>query len=286
MSILQPVPDSVLPQLYEPFDIQQFLASIIDRVDQLMFAQGPTLTGTGYSDPAVIRVAPGQITTLYVTGLTSVMPKPVNATTVPLPVTLAGISVTLEQTGIQPTPVPLLSVQQLSVCSNEGATPPSTLTADCMITAITIQIPFELLLPPFTPDVFADLVVTENGNVSKAFRVLPLRDNLHVINVCDTFPSPKVTLAFCTSVVTHANGNLITADNPAQPGEEVVIWAFGLGPTTPTPKAGEISPAPAPTVSFFLYLQFDFRTNATPSRPYINPLIFARFQPRLQFSLA
>jgi uncharacterized protein (TIGR03437 family) len=103
------------------------------------FGQGPTLVGAGYFDPAVIRVAPGQITTLFVTGLKTVL-QPVTASAAPLPITLAGISVTLEQLGIQPTPVPLLSIQQLSLCSNVSSLLPPP--ADCLITAITVQIPF------------------------------------------------------------------------------------------------------------------------------------------------
>jgi hypothetical protein len=244
-----------------------------------VFGQGPTLAGTGYTDPSIVRVAPGQITTLFVTGLKTVLrSQPVNANMIPLPATLAGISVTLNQTGSQPTPVPLLSVQQVSVCSNGGAPPPASgLTADCFITAITVQIPFELVLPGGDrPTSVPELIVSENGNQSKAFRVSPITDNLHVMNSCDVFPSPRVTSAsFCVPLVTHANGTLVTADSPAQAGEEIVIWALGLGPTTPTPKTGQASPTPAATLSSFLYLQFDFRTNATPSRPYVNPLIMA-----------
>jgi uncharacterized protein (TIGR03437 family) len=56
---------------------------------------------------------------------------------------------------------------------------------------------------------------------------------------------------------------------PAQPGEDVVIWAFGLGQTKPTPKTGEASPTPAAAYSP-LYLQFDFRANVKPSPPSIN----------------
>ena len=59
-----------------------------------LFGQGPTLAGTGYSNPSIIRVAPGQITTLFVTGLKTVLSQPVKATSLPLPTTLAGISVT------------------------------------------------------------------------------------------------------------------------------------------------------------------------------------------------
>jgi hypothetical protein len=256
-----------------------------------LFGQGITLSGTGYTDPSTIRVAPGQITTLFVTGLKTVLSsQPVNATIVPLPVTLAGISVTLNQPGNQPTPVPLLSVQQVSVCSNGGVTPPASgLTADCLLTAITVQIPFELTGPgigpppsvPTSPSTPA-LVVSENGNVSKAFTVSPVPDNLHVINICDGFPSPKVTSAsgFCGPLVTHADGTLVTANAPAQPDEEIVIWAYGLGQTSPGAKTGQASPTPAATLSSAfpditvsstpLYLQFDFRSNATPSSPFIN----------------
>jgi uncharacterized protein (TIGR03437 family) len=252
-----------------------------------MFGQGITQSGTGYSDPAIVHVAPGQITTLFVTGLKTVLSsQPVNATSIPLPTTLAGITVTLNQAGSQPTPVPLLSIQQMSVCSNAGAPPPASgLTADCFITAITVQIPFELVLPGGDrPPIVAELAVGENGNVSKAFKVVPVTDNLHIMNTCDVFPSPKVIQVSqpisssappCASLVTHANGDLITADDPAKSGEEVVIWAFGLGQTSPAVKTGQASPTPAATLSSFLFLQFDFRPNATPSRPYINPLILA-----------
>jgi hypothetical protein len=45
-------------------------------------------------------------------------------------------------------------------------------------------------------------------------------------------------------------------------------------PIQPLPLR-QASPAPAATLLYFLYLQFDFRPNAGPSRPYINPLILA-----------
>lgn len=245
-----------------------------------LFGQGITLSGAGYSDPSIIRVAPGQITTLFATGLKTVLSQPVNATTLPLPTTLAGISVTLNQTGSPSTPVPLLAVQQVSVCSSGGVSPPASgLTADCLITAITVQIPFELAFlpaPPGSPATAPELVVSENGNVSKAFKVSPVEDNLHVINICDAFPLPNVkSSGFCGPLVTHTDGTLVTADSPAQAGEEIVIWAYGLGQTSPAAKTGQASPAPAATLSSFLYLQFDFRTNASPSPPYVNPLIMA-----------
>jgi hypothetical protein len=53
-----------------------------------------------------------------------------------------------------------------------------------------------------------------------------------------------------------------------------VIYAFGLGQTTPAVKTGSATPTPAPTLpvgEFFsrtLELQYDFRPNAEPSRPF------------------
>jgi hypothetical protein len=182
----------------------------------------------------------------------------------------------------------LVSIQQISVCSSDGAPPPppplSLPSPDCLITAVTLQIPFDLPLAGDRATVGVELAVSENGNVSKTFRALPITDNLHVMNTCDVFPSPKFirvsqpvpsSSPFCVPLVTHGNGDLITGQDPAQAGEEIVVWAFGLGSTTPTPKTGQASPTPAATLSSFVYLQFDFRSNATPSRPYVNPLIAA-----------
>ena len=73
---------------------------------------GPTLIGAGYNLPTTLKLAPGQITTLSLTGLKTVLPSGfVKATTVPLPTTLAGISVTLNPNSYTESPVPLLSIQ-------------------------------------------------------------------------------------------------------------------------------------------------------------------------------
>lgn len=70
--------------------------------------------------------------------------------------------------------------------------------------------------------------------------------------------------------MTHADGTVVTANNPAQPDEEIVIWAYGLGLTSPPAKTGQPSPSPAAPLSNPLYVQFDFRTNAMPSPPFFN----------------
>jgi len=253
-----------------------------------LFGQGMTLTGSGYASPTTIRVSPGQITTFFVSGLSMGTAKPQKATTLPLPNSLAGVSVTINQSSPkQSLPAPLLGVQQLNGCSNGGAPPPPTVPSDCLVAAITVQIPYELsLASPNIGDAAtpaaAEVVITANGVTSKAFTILPVTDTLHVIKTCDAFPPKEVdpsqvTVSLgCNAAVTHADGTLVTADAPGKAGEVLVIYTFGLGQTTPAVKTGSATPTPAPVLGpasrlgsvRTLELQYDFRPNAEPSRPF------------------
>jgi uncharacterized protein (TIGR03437 family) len=42
------------------------------------------------------------------------------------------------------------------------------------------------------------------------------------------------------AIATHADGSLLTSDAPGRPGEDIVLYATGLGLTTPIPAYGEI----------------------------------------------
>ena len=66
----------------------------------------------------------------------------------------------------------------------------------------------------------------------------------------------------------------------------MVIYAYGLGQTTPAVKTGTATPTPAPTLlnGHTVTVQFDFRPNAGPALPYINPLIMAPFIPGAIFA--
>ena len=257
-----------------------------------LFGQGMTLTGSGYTSPTTIRVSPGQVTTLFVSGLNTVLTKPQRATSLPLPNSLAGISVTINQSSLQQSvAVPLLAVEQLNTCGIAPPAPPpsppstpSTVPPECLLTAITLQIPYELTpLPTGAGDSAkastTEIVVTANGVASRAFSVLTITDTLHVLSTCDTFPpkgdgSPITVNGGCSSVVAHADGTLVTAVAPGKAGEVLVIYAYGLGQTTPAVKTGSATPTPAPTLpvgQFFmrtLELQYDFRPNAVPSSPF------------------
>src|SRR5258708_1175779 len=69
--------------------------------------QGQAIVGAGSKPSTPIRTAPGQILTIYVQGLRGTQ---AFADRLPLPTTLAGVSVFLVQNGSQ-IPVPLFSIQ-------------------------------------------------------------------------------------------------------------------------------------------------------------------------------
>jgi hypothetical protein len=209
---------------------------------------GPTLIGAGYNLPTTLKLAPGQITTLSLTGLKTVLPSGfVDATTVPLPTTLAGISVTLNPNSYTESPVPLLSIQQTPLCYTGTYPASSGSTPDCLITAITVQMPLNLglvIYNPFTgtppPTPVTVLVVGENGNPSKAFNIIPVSDKLHVLSDCDNYligSFKSVPVGYdnpCDGVVTHSDGTIVSAAHPALAGETIVVYAVGLGPTKPS----------------------------------------------------
>ena len=265
-----------------------------------LFGQGTTLVGAGYSIPTNIRVAPGQIIKLFISGTKTVLPpqsRIQRATTVPLPTTLAGFSVNIQQ-GANTYAAPLLSVEQAPTCADANSS-----SAECFTTALTVQIPFEIvpMLPGPLPAQPGNLIVNDNGTESQAFNLFPLVDNLHVITGCDKQPDVWLNVngfissnlfltAPCNAVATHADGSLVSADSPAKPGEVVVIYAFGLGKTSPPVKTGEATPTPAPILSRdfllgginpypVLAIQLDFRLNAGPSRPFVTPLIMVPAPP-------
>jgi uncharacterized protein (TIGR03437 family) len=231
--------------------------------------------GAGYASPTPIRVAPGQVVTLYVTGTKTILPaesRLVKATAVPLPTTLAGFSVNVQQ-GNNTYPAPLFSVQQTLVCEGNRLSP------DCIVTALTVQIPYEITpMNPLQESPFqipSYLTINDNGTVSAVFLMYAIVDNIHVITTCDNRPPSPFFQPPCSGVVTHADGSLVTPQSPGRPGETVVIYALGLGQTTPAVKTGTATPTPPPTVGMpgvTLTVQFDFRPSAVPTRPYFDTL--------------
>lgn len=234
-----------------------------------------TLVGAGYQDPSTIYLAPGQVVPVLVTGLQTVLPAAVFAQAVPLPTNLAGISVTLRQTyPAKSWQLPMFAVEQFNRCTG------SSVTAACLMTAITVQIPFDmanpqqlLVIPQFTA-----LTISENGVPSASFQVQPAFDRVHILQSCDIGGRTEGA-GICYPLVTHADGSLVLQDirlngqpqthTEAQPGEELVMYAYGLGPVTPQVQAGTFSPVPAAGATEPFYLRYDYSPDAPPTLPLL-----------------
>ena len=238
---------------------------------QMLFGQaGIALVGAGYVNPIPVRVAPGQVVTFFLTGLQTVLPPPARAErapTVPLPLVLAGISAVIRQSGPGTSlPVPLLSVEQLNTCSD-----PLAVLPECMLTAVTLQVPFEL--KPRNPLIMTlidligttDITFTENGVPGRSFQLSPVMDSIHALTNCGNARTDDSGSLPCQSLVTYADGALVSASQPAKFGEELVIYAYGLGTTTPAAETGAAAPWGALAVP--VRIDLDFRPNAGTSRP-------------------
>ncbi len=197
---------------------------------------GPTLIGAGYGPPSRIVIAPGQVITFRLTGMKVIPSAPVRAT-LPLPTTLADISVSLHQVrraSSWTSAVPILSLDQTNACADFLSNAP-----ECLITGITVVIPSDLESDPYYNQLSTTVEVSQSGVPSQSFIVDAVPDAVHVLKNCPG----------CPAAVTHADGTLVTAATPAREGEVVVIYAVGLGAMNA------------------IFVNFDFRPNAGPTYP-------------------
>lgn len=226
----------------------------------ILYAQGATV-GAGYYPPAPVVVSPGQVITFFTT-VGTVLEK-VEAGNPPLPASLAGFSATLEQ-GTATIPTPVLSVFPFNPCLSAVLEP-------CLsITGITVQIPFELranIPGSLAPTLLTALRITSPSGDRASILLQPQLDAIHVLHQQDTVLAVDQAQPVDASraVVTHSNGNVVDASSPAHAGEELVMYAAGLGATTTPVKTGAASPSPAVPVSGCCSLRFDYTPNAPPS---------------------
>lgn len=219
------------------------------------------LISAGYAAPGPVEVAPGQILTLFLRGIARSPAgglRIAQAQSVPLPDTLAGLSVSIQQSP-QTTAhrLPLLSVRQHNECEEASGEP------RCLLTALRVQIHTNL-----TP-VIAKLTVETDGEPTRTFLIRPIRDDAHLVTACDltwdTNPGSD-----CPRIAFHADGAPVDQRRPVRPGESIILYAHGLGPTSPPVPAGTASPAGAAlieAVASRLRLRFLAFRNAAPSLP-------------------
>src|SRR5258708_1022096 len=214
----------------------------------LVFAQGSAVVvGGGYSAFSPLSVAPGQVITIQVTGVGNVTQK-VTASGLPLPKKLAGISALLMQgdTGI---PAPILAVFPLKAC------PDGIPQLQCgSVTGITVQIPFELspVIPGSLRPVFLTYLQLAHDAADPASCSLDAElDAIHVLHSLDTVVVQDMARKAGSSgaVVTHADGTPADALHPARVGEQLVMYAVGVGATKPAVATGAPSPMPPATAT-------------------------------------
>ena len=226
----------------------------------VFYAQG-IVSGAGYTIPAPVTVAPGQLVTFFVSGLGPV-PQSINATGIPISNTLGGITAVLKQ--FNPSlPVPIFAIEPVSTCENQA-------TPGCgTVAAITVQIPFEMRAENpnglgGVPIGLTQLVFSGFESALAVVDLHPIVDQIHVLRTCDEVVQHRAQP--CQPIVTHADGTLVTADAPAKAGEQIVIYAVGLGGTQPYVPTGQAATAGAATTTAPM-VQFDNHPNALPSRP-------------------
>src|ERR1017187_5654840 len=188
------------------------------------------VASAGYRFPDPPPVAPGQIITLFVRGIA--VPNGV-AQSVPLPQTLSGVTVVVENQPAAgfPTTLPLFSViSRPELCGNPTF-------GYCGFTAVTVQVPFEAaslcintgpLTPLACPLDPLKVAVQANGTTSQDFSFTITGQQAHVVSSCEFQFLPNCIPP--AAKVFHADGTPLSPTAPAQAGEVVVAYAVGLGP--------------------------------------------------------
>ncbi len=205
--------------------------------------------------------------TIFVQGVGANLRQPVLASGPDLPTTLAGVSVSLQQSVSPqgPIPVPLLEVFPIKTCTS------AQLTGCGFLTGITLQIPFEMGVFAGLGSNVAQLIVDQSGANGAAIELLPQVDKIQVLREGDTITTAMQAPSAARGIVTHADGCRVTNVAPAKPGETLVLGAVGLGNTTLALASGKATPASAPSAPVVLAFNYapnaDPRSLAEPGRP-------------------
>jgi uncharacterized protein (TIGR03437 family) len=248
--------------------LQRFL--IVIALAGIVFAQSspPVIGIAGYSAPVPLAVAPGQLVTLFVPGSGSVVSGPVKAPAGPFPNKLAGVSAVFRQGSDQPSPI--IEVQPIKACT--ALDPPANSCGS--ILAVTVQIPFNietvcpLCLRPISL-IPSQIAISVNGVQGQFSDVTAVADQVHFLTACDvTMPVLQSSLTGlpCAPMVTHRDGKLVSAANPAAGGEVLIAYATGLGQTNPPQTTGQPAAAAASTLTTFA-IDFNYRPNVLATKP-------------------
>lgn len=250
---------------------------LVAAVSTLSAQTGIAIVSSDHRVTSLLRTAPGQVTSIRLTGIPALPDgsTQVRPTFLPAPDVLAGISVLIGRPGpggieVPMRPMPILAVEQLSLC--QGRAQP-----ECLSTVVTAQVPFDVVPDeePATRPVglaVAALVVRYRGTSGPAFRIAIRQDNVHLLQGCNLVGERDRP---CQAIVTDGVGARIRSwttpefayppvrregGKAATPGEPLILYAFGLGVTTPTIAAGSVAPAELIRASIGVTLTFDYLT--------------------------
>ena len=149
------------------------------------------------------KVAPGSIISIFGSNLSELIR---SAVRLPLPLALGHVSISFDQVDAG------LSIPGRFFFVSPGQ--------------LNVQVPWEL---------------TGQSTVSMKVRIDDSISNIYTLQLSDSAPGIFEYTAGSQKlgVVTHANGALVTAANPAQAGETVVVYATGVGPVDQPQATGE-----------------------------------------------
>ncbi len=168
--------------------------------------------------PITASLAPGELITLFGTGLASTTLTSVGGQAFPL--SLGGVSATIDDI---PCPIYYVSPTQMSIIVPYGVAANMTGLANIQVT---------------------------NNNVASNVVQMYLTDALPGVFSQETNPilttvnsdEPSIDgIGYAAAL--HANYSLITPSNPAQLGETILVYLTGLGTVTPTVNDGAIGPS-------------------------------------------
>jgi uncharacterized protein (TIGR03437 family) len=220
----------------------------------MMAQSSASIAQVGYQAARPLMIAPGQVVHLRLHGVTTNFTSTEISGALPLASFFNGLSVSLQRSGSAAENVVLLRLQPLSSCTISYST--SLFGGSAVIPCgadnsydLWVQIPYDLLPNgPGADEVLcqtsvcagsvsdAVLTVNELAGSGMSVRVLPVVDQVHILNSCtDNIGTVGIqgTSVFasysCLPAITHSDNSWVTAANPARPGEELVAYAFGLG---------------------------------------------------------
>ncbi|MEZ5401647.1 MAG: hypothetical protein R2729_18380 [Bryobacteraceae bacterium] len=244
---------------------------------QIPVLVGPAIVGAG-THPEPLYLSPGQIITVYATGIGDKVTERIRATSQPWPTELSGISAELIGPGWKPA---IGQVEPLATCPEWGIIP----NLRCgRLLAVTLQVPFEINSElKMNSNFLLTLVLRDgDGNVTGAADVLPYKGQPKILRYCEVALLPNVNgvtrgASDCSPLVYHADGTRVHSANPAKEDEPLTIYLYGLSEFAGLAYEGARTGYPAGRAidmreSYFMNYEFGDNVELT----------FGRSQPRLQ----